>query len=509
MRHLLLLRVVAVAAAVSLLTGCVSLFAPPRETGTSTPTGEEVAPQLQQFYSQVLEWSACEGGFQCATATAPLDWADPARDTVELALIRSLATGEPRGSLLVNPGGPGGSGYDFVRDSVDYAVSARAQDAFDVVGFDPRGVNRSSAVSCYSDPAELDSYLFGIPSGTPGTDDFRAEAEQRADDFAASCADNTGDLLGFVDTASAARDLDLLRSILGDDTLNYLGFSYGTLLGATYAELFPGKTGRLVLDGAVDPSSTDLEISAVQAQGFESALRAYLDECLSAQDCPFSGTVDDAMSGIRDLLDRLDESPLRAPGGRQLGSDTMFYAIIFPLYNPANWPFLTELFTTVDGGDPETAFALADSYYSREEDGTYSDNSFEAFIAINCVDYVPTSTPETAEADAAELARVAPVFGPSLAGDVNICAQWPMEAGRERAPITAEGSQPIIIVGTTNDPATPYVWAQAMSSQLENGHLVTYDGEGHTAYNRSNACVNDAVDDFLIDGTVPEVDPQC
>lgn len=504
-----LLSGTAVAVALVLLTGCISLFAPPRESGTSTPTGEKVAADVQEYYSQVLEWSACEGGFQCATATAPLDWADPGRATIELALIRSLAGGEPRGSLLVNPGGPGGSGYDFVRDSVDYAVSARVQQEYDIVGFDPRGVNRSSAVSCYSDPAELDSYLFDIPAGERGTDEYRLRAEERAAGFAQACLANTGELLGYVDTGSAARDLDLLRSILGDDTLNYLGFSYGTLLGATYAELYPEKTGRLVLDGAVDPSASDLEISTVQAQGFESALRAYLAECLGGKQCPFSGSVDDAATDIRDLLDRLDESPLRAADGRQLGSDTMFYAIVFPLYNQANWQFLTELFSTVLAGDPQVAFSLADSYYSRDEGGNYSDNSFEAFVAINCGDYVATSTPATAEADAAEIERAAPIFGPSLAGETTPCADWPVPAARERRPIVAAGSAPIVVVGTTNDPATPYIWAQAMSSQLENGYLVTYKGEGHTAYNKSNSCVNDAVDNFLIDGTVPKTDPLC
>ncbi len=503
------LTALALLSVVVMLTGCVSLFVPPRDSGTSIPTGEDVAPELSEYYSQVLEWSPCEGAFQCATAAAPLDWADPGRDRIELALIRSTANGDPRGSLLVNPGGPGGSGYDFVRDSIDYAVSARVQEEFDVVGFDPRGVNRSSAVSCYSDPAELDSYLFDIPTGARGTEEYRAEAQERAAAFAQACLDNTGELLGYIDTESAARDLDLLRSILGDDTLNYLGFSYGTLLGATYAELYPTRTGRLVLDGAVDPSSSDLEVSAVQAQGFESALRAYLAECLAGDGCPFSGDVNDAMVDIRSILDRLDESSLRAADGRQLGSGTMFYAIVFPLYNQANWQFLTELFSTVMAGDPEIAFALADSYYSREEDGTFSDNSFEAFTAINCVDYVPTSTPETAQADAAELERVAPVFGPSLANGPNICATWPVPATGERETIAAAGSEPILVIGTTNDPATPYVWAEAMSSQLENGHLVTYDGEGHTAYNRSNACINDTVDDFLIEGTVPETDPLC
>ena len=509
MRHPIL-RVAAVLVVVSIaLTGCVSLFLPQQSRGTSEPTGEEVAADLEPYYSQVLEWSACEEQFQCATATAPLDWSDPSRSSINLALIRSTTSDDPLGSLLLNPGGPGGSGYDFVRDSLDYAVSARLQRSYDVVGFDPRGVNRSSAVACYDDPAELDSFLFDLPTAARGTPEYIAESEASSAAFGQACLEHTGELLGFVDTTSAARDLDLLRSILGDKTLNYLGYSYGTLLGATYAELYPGKTGRLVLDGALDPATTDFDVTATQAQGFESALRAYLADCMTGRDCPFRGSVDEAMGDIGALLAGLDASPIRAADGRQLGSSTMFTAIILPLYSEDNWQYLTELFTTVMNGDAEIAFVLADSYYARDEDGTYLDNSTEAFTAINCLDYKPTSTTETLDDEAAELAMLAPVFGPLMSYGGTSCAQWPFPSTRDRGPIAASGSAPIIVVGTTNDPATPYIWAESLASQLENGHLVTYDGEGHTAYNKSNGCVNDAVDDFFIDGTVPAEDPKC
>lgn len=495
--------------AVLSLSGCVSLFLPDRSTATSTPTGEMVAAELEPFYSQVLEWSACASGFQCATAQAPLDWNDPARESIELALIRSTATGTALGSLLVNPGGPGASGFNFVRDSLDFAVSERLQGSYDIVGFDPRGVNRSSAVSCYDDSAELDAFLFDIPQNEVGSDAYIAEIEADSAAFGQACLEHTGELLGFVDTVSAARDLDLLRSILGDEKLNYLGYSYGTLLGATFADLYPEKTGRLVFDGAVDPSTTHFQVTAQQAQGFESALRAFLADCMTASDCPFTGTVDEAMLEVRALLDSLDASPLRAGDGRQLGSGAMFTAIISPLYSVGNWVYLRQAFSTVMAGSADYAFLLVDSYYARDQDGDYADNSTEAFISINCLDYQPASTSASLAEEAEELARLAPVFGPSMSYGGTGCAEWPFPSTRERVAIAAEGSGPILVVGTTNDPATPYVWAQSLASQLESGHLVTYNGEGHTAYNKSNACVNDAVDGYFIDGTVPETDPMC
>jgi len=505
-------RIVLIAASMALLmplTGCVSLFLPTPESTTSVPTGEDVAPELEPFYSQVLTWSACEGGFQCTTVTAPMDWNDPSRTSIDLALIRATATGTGMGSLLVNPGGPGGSGYDFIRDSLSYAVDTKLNEHYDIVGFDPRGVNKSSAVKCYSDPTEMDDFLYEIPSEPVGSDAWIDAIEESSAVFGAACLEHTGELLGFVDTVSAARDLDLMRAVLGDTKLNYLGYSYGTFLGATYADLYPEKTGRLVLDGAVDPATSDFEVTETQAVGFENAARAYLSHCLAGSDCPFTGTVDSAMDRIRAILDRLDASPLRAEDGRMLGSSAMFTAIILPLYSESNWPYLSDLFTDVLTGSADYAFQLADAYYGRDIDGTYLDNSTEAFIAINCLDYMSESTRDSLRSEAAELAASAPTFGPQMSYGGTSCDAWPFQSTRVRAPIAAVGSAPILVLGTTNDPATPYQWAVNMADQLENGHLVTFDGEGHTAYNKSNQCVNNVVDDFFITGTVPDADPKC
>jgi len=500
-------RLAAVAAAVVgslLLAGCA--VAPQRTT--STPAPAEVSAELEPYYSQVLEWEDCEDDLQCAIATAPLDWTDPARDSIELALIRHT-TASPLGSVLVNPGGPGGSGYDFIADSLDYAVSDTLKSKFDIVGFDPRGVNRSSAVTCHDDPAELDAFIYDIVPGEIGSDPWIAAVEAANTDFGAACLEHSGDLLGFVDTVSAARDLDLLRAVLGDEKLNYLGFSYGTLLGATYAELYPQNTGRLVLDGALDPTSTSFDVSLTQAEGFESAMRAFLADCDSADDCPFTGSADASLAKIRALLDRLDASPIRSDDGRELGSTSMTSAIVLPLYSQDNWPYLRELFSSVMQGDATFAFSLADSYNGRNADGSYLDNSLEARLAINCLDYAAQPDIAVMRAEAAELAAKAPVLGKQLAyGDLG-CLGWPVTATTERPIIDGSGAADILVVGTTNDPATPYSWAVSLADQLESGHLVSYEGEGHTAYNKSNDCVDSTVDDYFVDGTVPASDPLC
>ncbi|MDJ0376251.1 alpha/beta hydrolase [Cryobacterium sp. PH31-L1] len=500
------------AAAVALtlaLSGCASWFATDAGPSESTPTGEQVTNDLDPFYSQVLQWSECGEGLQCTDASAPLDYNDPTAGDVSLALVRHVATGSDRiGSLLVNPGGPGGSGYDFIKDSLDYATDSTLQASFDIVGFDPRGVGRSSAVACY-DSSDMDEYIYGLTTAERGTDAWIAELKISSDAFAAACAQRTGPLLGTVDTKSAARDLDLLRAVLGDTHLNYLGYSYGTFLGATYAELFPEKVGRFVLDGAVDPSTSNFEVTKTQAVGFENALRAYLTDCLAGEDCPFRGSVDSAMTTIGALLKSVDASPITAKDGRQLGGNALLTAIIYPLYQATAWPQLSKMLDTVLHGSAEGAFQFADAYNGRDANGDYTDNSTESFMAINCIDYPYNADPTVMRAQAADLEAAAPVIGPFMSfGDIG-CADWPYKFTGERTEIHAAGAAPILVVGTTNDPATPYVWAQQLAEQLDSGSLVTYTGEGHTAYNKSNSCVNDAVDSYLVDGIVPASDPQC
>jgi pimeloyl-ACP methyl ester carboxylesterase len=355
----------------------------------------------------------------------------------------------------------------------------------------------------------MDDYLYGLPENEVGSDAWIAEVTASSMEFSAACAANTGESLEFITTVNAAHDLDLLRAVLGDDQLHYLGYSYGTFLGATYAELYPEHAGRLVLDGAIDPSASIFDVTVAQSQGFESALAAYLEDCLASNECPFTGTIDSAKQVIADLLASVDASPLTASDGRQLGSSALLTAIIYPLYSADSWPYLSQMFDQVMSGDPTYAFFFADQYNGRDENGEYINNQTEAFSAYNCRDYTFDPDVDRMRQNAEELVQAAPVMGPYMGyGDI-ACSTWPYPEQAERNEIHAQGAEPIMVIGTTNDPATPYAWAEALADQLDSGFLVTYEGEGHTAYNKGSECVNAAVESFLVDGTVPSDGLRC
>lgn len=470
------------------------------------PNLDAVPEGFDDFYAQSLDWRECdgidEGTYDCTEVKAPLDWTDPDGDEIELAVVRRHAdSGSPAGSLLTNPGGPGASGFGLIANSALFAVGEKLAEAYDVIGFDPRGVGRSTAVACL-DPEAMDAYLYDIPSHPRGTPAWERELTEANRAFAEACETESGDILPFITTENAARDLDLLRAVLGDATLNYLGYSYGTFLGATYAKLFPERVGRLVLDGAVDPSISGIDLGKVQTAGFESALRAYMEACLGEGDCPFRGTLDDALEDLSTLLASVDRTPLANDDGRRLGADTLVTAIVSAMYAEVRWPYLTQALADALAGDPALAFALADDYNSRAADGSYYDNTAEAFRAYNCMDY-PIEDDPAAEAAAREyIAEHAPTIAPYSEG-VETCTDWPAAPTGVRERITADGAAPIVVVGTTNDPATPYSWAEALADQLASGVLVTRVGEGHTGFNKGNACVDDAVESYLLEGVVP------
>jgi len=507
-----LVAVVAGLAAVGVaLSGCLYAQIPPvaPESGASpSPQTDGIAADLMPYYSQTLQWSACGGtGFDCTTVRAPRDWSDPSQGDLTLALVRHRATsGQPIGSLLTNPGGPGASGVSIVRDSLSYVADDRLTSDFDVIGFDPRGVGESTAVTCY-DAKDLDAYLYDIPPGARGSDERNNALEQRNAAFAQACQKNSDGILPYITTENAARDMDLLRGVLGDAKLNYLGYSYGTFLGATYAKLFPTRVGRMVLDGGIDPSLPGSEVGAAQAVGFETSLRTFMGDCLRQSTCPFGGSVDDAMNDLSSLLKRVDNQPLTASDGRRLGADTLLTAIVAALYSEESWPYLRSALTGVADGDADVAFQLADLYNGRSA-GRYIDNSTEAFRAYNCMDYPLEDSDADQAALQQRLDREAPVSAPYwLSPDV--CKSWPVPPTGTRGPITAEGSPPIVVVGTTGDPATPYPWAVALAGQLAQGKLITRVGEGHLGYNKGNACVTDAVDAYLVSGTLPAEGLRC
>lgn len=508
---------VVLAAALS-LTGCsiLPLFPDPGErtpVDRPGPTDEQVDASLERFYTQQLDWSDCGGNIDCAELTVPLDWSAPEGDTIQLALARHAAPGTPIGSLLVNPGGPGGSGYDFVHDAAPFVVTPAVLDSYDLIGFDPRGVGRSTPIECYTDLNDQDAYLYGTYDVPYGTEEWLAELTVREKQWAATCLENTGPLLGHLDAASVARDMDVMRAVLGDDQLHYLGYSYGTYLGTVYAELFPEKVGRMVLDGAVDPQVSDVESLTVQMAGFDSALRAYMQWCLTQADCPFAGSTDRALRSIRQMLDTVDRQGLVASDGRALDSATLATGIVFTLYSESYWPELSQLFTQLRAGDADAVFRYADAYNGRNYGG-YSDNSMDIYTAVTCNEGTLATDGVDVMQGLAQIDEAAPILGRYAAYDDYavlkvVCSNWPVPTAQLPETFTADGAAPIMVIGTTNDPATPYANSVALAEQLSSGFLVSYEGEGHTVYANGVRCVDDTVDAYLIDGTVPASDPRC
>lgn len=466
-----------------------------------TAATAEFPEELAAYYTQELDWSDCGEGFQCTDVTVPMDYEQPEGETISIALKVLQATGESRGDLFINPGGPGGSGIELVESAADlFGDSLLA--SYDIVGFDPRGVGASTAVRCY-DSAQLDD-LYSRTYDLSVDADF----DRYVDDltvYGRACEANTGELIHHLDTVTAARDLDVLRGVLQQPTLTYLGYSYGTFLGAIYAEHFPDMVGRLVLDGAVDPSLSYTEITRGQIGGFEVAYRSYLEDCLSSGSCPFTGTVDEAVHQTIQLVNQLTDTP--APSGdpqRPVTDSDLYNAIVVALYNPASWQVLTSALTAlIQDDDGAQVRFLADYAMERDDNGEYPEDE-GAFRLIDCSDYQVELDREHSRQLAAENAEISELFGEAFSyGEVG-CAALPITSDAVREPIHAEGTPPIVVIGTTRDPATPHEWAVALADQLDSGVLISYDGDGHTAYGGASACVDDAVEAFLLDGVVPE-----
>lgn len=484
----------------------------PSATGSVEAADEPASdPDFEAFYAQTPAWEGCGEGLECSTVMVPADWAEPDGPTIDVAVARRLATDpEARiGSLLYNPGGPGVSGAQLVRDFGAQLVTPEVLARYDLVGFDPRGVGDSAPIDCLEDE-ELDAYLaYDVEAET---DEGLADLAEQAQEFADGCAASAGPLLAHLDTPSAARDMDVLRAALGEERLTYLGKSYGTLLGAHYAEQFPQRVGRLVLDGALDPANGYDDVVLGQAGGLELAFRNYLQACLDGEtsdECPVRGSVDEAAQQVQQVIAQAEEQPLTTGSDRELTVSLAVTGIITPLYDDASWPVLDEALAAALVGDGAPLLRLADLYAGRNADGSYDSNLLEAFTAINCLDYAVDDAPDAMRALEDQLAQESPTFGPYLAYGELTCGLWPEEPVRASEPIAASGAAPILVVGTTGDPATPYQWSQALAEQLESGRLLTYEGEGHTAYARASACVDAAVDGYLLDGVLPGEGATC
>ena len=497
-----------------LVSGCSSASSEPSLPPITTPTAvvsPEVSDDLAPFYTQVVEWESCGSRILCGSIAVPTNWDDPDAGSLSLAVAyRAADVAKPLGSIIFNPGGPGASGFDWILNSVDYLGTKNLRSKFNIVGFDPRGVGESEPKVKCLDAKKTDKMLYednGFPLGSP--QDIAASRKMLSE-FAKACLKNTGPSMAYLDTVSAAKDMDVLRAVMGESHLDYLGFSYGSLLGQTYAALFPSKVNRMVIDGVIDPTVSDAEQSVIQLKGFDLALRNYLADCLSTSDCPFQGTVPQALSKIKSFMRSLEVTPIPTKDGRQLNAWSANTGLIMPLYSESYWPQLSQAFAEAFDGDGTTFIELADTYNDRDSTGKYLTNLMEANIAISCLDSRQSS-------DAAEMAKqnsrmlaASPTLGRYWQFGALTCEPWPFPVVKRLADFSAKGSKPILVVGTTGDPATPYSQAVAVANHiLDNGHLVTFNGEGHTAYGRSNECVANTVDNYFIKGLVPESDPDC
>lgn len=481
----------------------------------------------EDLTAQKLSWKDCpapsesEGGgnapsplpggtqWQCATMKAPLDWAEPKGATIGIALIRARTSGDQSkriGSLIFNFGGPGGSGVTTLPAfGEDYA---KLRTRYDLVSFDPRGVGRSDGVKC-EDDSQLDVYF--QQDATPDDTAEQKNLLNNTKTFNGACEKNSGRTLPHVRTTDAARDMDLMRQVLGDAKLHYFGISYGTELGGVYAHLFPSHVGRAVFDAVVDPTLNPEQSALGQARGFQLALDNFAADCTSkTEPCPIGDTPQDVKNRIAKLLKDLDSKPIPGVFPRQLTQTEATNGIAQALYSKDFWEYLTEGLDQAYRGDGKVLMLLSDSMNGRNQNGQYS-NLFAANVSINCADEKPRYTVSDVQAGLPKFRTASPLFGDYLAWGMLSCTDWAVPGAADHPDVSAAGAAPILVVGNTGDPATPYEGAKKMVDALGKGVGVemTYKGQGHGAYDSGNKCVHNAVNGYLLNGTVPPAGTVC
>ncbi|GAA1848353.1 alpha/beta hydrolase [Actinomadura bangladeshensis] len=473
-----------------------------------TASSSQVPSGLESFYAQKPSWKKCDDGFECATVQVPLDYSHPSDEKVGISVIRLPAEEQSQriGSLLTNPGGPGGSGVDFVRQAAR-TFGGDLRRRFDIVGFDPRGVAASDPVRCNTGP-QLDEF-FATDASPDDEKETNALAAQ-SKDFAQRCKTKDASKLPYVGTVNAARDMDVLRAALGDKKLTYYGASYGTYLGAFYAEQFPKNIRALVLDGAVDPKLSSTELLVEQAKGFETALRAFADNCVKSGSCPFGNTADAVIAKISSFLSSVDKKPLsNTRDSRKVTESLAVMGIARSLYVKQYWPVLRQALTqAMQSADGTILLALADEMVERKPNGTYS-NQTDANMAVNCIDKPNPSDLAAYEKYVDQAKKAAPRFGPFVVWGGLACVYWPFQTSQQPKPLAANGAPPIVVIGTIRDPATPYKWAQNLADELSSGVLLTFNGDGHTAYLQGNSCITKATDNYLITTEPPKDGTTC
>ena len=510
--------------AAALCSALAVLAACTQPTSGSVGSGSPGAgvPELQRFYDQQLSWGPCadyattdddraafaDARFACARLEVPLDYTSPEGDTAQIGVLRQQATGDRIGSLLVNPGGPGGSGMSLVPSLSKGLNDSPVTQRFDLVGFDPRGVGASTpTINCLNDAEwELERADLDVDPSPAGVEQTEAENRQ----YAERCTQRSGgpEVLANVGTRDVVRDLDILRAALGDEKLTYLGYSYGTRIGSGYAEAFPHNVRALVLDGALDPTQSTVDRVVEQNAGFQQAFEAYAGDCAQQPNCPLGTDPTQATAAFQALTRPLIDAPLPV-GPRILSYDDAVTGTVQALYAQNLWPILSRGISGLATGDGRLLLALGDIYYDRAPNGVYG-NGNEAFVSISCVDE-ERITDRAAEGELIRRANEAAPFrdnGRGVVAALDSCAFWPSPPTSTPHVPQVEGLPPTLVVSTTGDPATPYQAGVDLATAL-GGSLLTYEGTQHTVALRGVACVDDVVARYLIDTTLPEPGKTC
>jgi pimeloyl-ACP methyl ester carboxylesterase len=461
---------------------------------------------LDSFYAQKLDWSECEEA-ECTSVEVPIDYENPDGGSVKLQVRVIPATSKGGKHLFINPGGPGGSVIGGFEDYMADALGKDVRELYDVVAVDPRGVGSSEPIDCLSDE---DLYQLNADDPTPDDQGERTKFDEQWKQFASECREKSGELVDHMTTEETARDFDIVRDALGSKTFDWFGFSYGTRLGATYATLFPNRVGRMVLDGADDPSLELVEATLIQSKGFEVALRAYVQDCVKQESCPLGTEPNAAIRKVSSLLESLDTKPMKtSDADRPLTENLASFGITYPLYDKEAWPDLTKSFAAaMDGNGTPLLDSAHEYFYWQPEEDSFGDNIFEVFPIVLCQDWEERVPAEDAPAHAKRFAKASPVFGESWAWGMVWCGGIP-KSDHSQPAIDASESAPIVVIGTTRDPATPFAQSVALANQLGSAVHVTREGDGHGAYDVGSDCIDDLVDAYLASGKVPENKTVC